>query len=447
MTNPIKKVPLKKLVGLKKVDFDQFVESGQIKVRPARLIPALKTGDEMALSSIFITSLKLVKEYRDSFFKQIKLSRSGKVYYYTEAEFEGHDGNEIDGLIIVVIKGVITDAAFLEMKSKNSPIEQDQIERYCAVANDLGVCKMITISNEFVADPSHSPVNIRTKKKLVLYHFSWTFLVTMGQLLLFKNDTNIADEDQVEIMREVLFYFEHPQSGINGYTQMKKGWKDLSEAIYGQTALKGSESIVHDSVLSWYEEEKDIALLLSRKLGVLVKSTPRTKDSIKADIKRLVNENYISSVISIRNAASDIKVIAEFERRAVSMQIKLTPPMNKGNGAKITWLSKQLEKAKNKSEKSFQKLENKIWIEVNIKFAKDNIKLKLADFNDLQELTNGKEIQGFYISVIDGFGKNFGSVKKFVELIEQLILDYYESIVQHMSNWVKPAPKLMEAEV
>ena len=39
---------LTKLVGLKKTDFDFFVQSGQIKLQQAKLIPTLKTGDEMA---------------------------------------------------------------------------------------------------------------------------------------------------------------------------------------------------------------------------------------------------------------------------------------------------------------------------------------------------------------------------------------------------------------
>ena len=34
--------------------------------------------------------------------------------------------------------------------------------------------------------------------------------MTKGQLLLFKNDQNIEDEDQVEIMKEVLHYLEAP---------------------------------------------------------------------------------------------------------------------------------------------------------------------------------------------------------------------------------------------
>ena len=64
---------LSRLVGLKKEAFDQFLLSGQIKAQEARLIPTLKTGDEMALTSIFLSALRLVKEYRDSIFKEIKL--------------------------------------------------------------------------------------------------------------------------------------------------------------------------------------------------------------------------------------------------------------------------------------------------------------------------------------------------------------------------------------
>ena len=50
--------------------------------------------------------------------------------------------------------------------------------------------------------------------------------MTKGQILLFKNETNIEDEDQVEIMSEVLHYLDAPKSGVNGYHKMKDGWKN-----------------------------------------------------------------------------------------------------------------------------------------------------------------------------------------------------------------------------
>lgn len=436
------KKKLTKLVGLKKEEFDEYVKSGQIQVQPARLIPTLKTGDEMALTSIFLSTLRLVKEYRDEIFKEIKLSRAGRMYYYTEASFPDVDNSRIDGLIIIVIKGVIREAAFFEMKNKNKNLDAKQIQSYIDISKILGVTKMVTVSNEFVADSSHSPVKVKVPKNISLYHFSWTYLLTNGELLMFKNDKSIDDEDQVEIMREVLEYMGNPISGVSGYTQMKPGWKELAENIKNEKTLKVSDAYIEDAVLSWYEEEKDMALLMSRKLGVHVKSTHKTKDSLKKDITRIVNNNYLTGTLSIKNSVSDIKVKAEFERRIVSMSIKTVPPQDKGLVARISWIGKQLENCKKKNEELFSRFEKNILIEADVKYAKANLKIELNKLEELVEMAKGKEIQAFHVVLNDGFGTNFASNKKFIELIEKMVLDYYEGIVQHMTNWNRPAPKL-----
>ena len=60
------------------------------------------------------------------------------------------------------------------------------------------------------------------------------------------------------------------------------------------------------------KRKKDMALLLSRKLGVLVKSSTRTPASIKSDTKRIIKDHRISGLLSIKNAVSDIKDIVRF---------------------------------------------------------------------------------------------------------------------------------------
>ena len=112
---------LSKLIGLSKSEFDEVVKQkgndSQITLRPARLIPALKTGDEMALTSVFLSTIKLVKEFRDILFRELKLSRNGKAYYYTEVCFPKIDKCRIDGLIIVTKKNIIREAIYVEEKS------------------------------------------------------------------------------------------------------------------------------------------------------------------------------------------------------------------------------------------------------------------------------------------------------------------------------------------
>ena len=93
-----------KIVWLEKEQFDLFVQEWQIQIQEPRLIPTLKTGDEMALTSIFLSWLRLVKEYKNTIFKDFKLTRAGSVYYYTEAFFLDIDKNvRIDWLIIIII--------------------------------------------------------------------------------------------------------------------------------------------------------------------------------------------------------------------------------------------------------------------------------------------------------------------------------------------------------
>ncbi len=374
------------------------------------------------------------------------MTRNGKAYYFTEVSFPDIDKSRIDGLIIIIIKGVIADAAFFEMKNKNNRLDKLQIEKYLDISKKLKVGKLITVSNEFVSDPSHSPVKVKPPKSISLRHFSWTYLITKGQLLIFDNDTNIVDEDQIEIMKETLYYFENPVSGITGYNQMKVGWKELVENIRAQKPLKVSEGYIEDAVLSWYEEEKDMALMLSRKLGVLVKSSAKNKDSLKSDIKRVVKENNINGLLSVKNSVSDIKVVAEFERRVVSMSVKTLPPLDKGTVARITWISKQLENCKKREGSLFYSLMDNLWIEADIKFAKTNLKIKLSELSDLPELVKGKEIQAFHVVLIQGFGVSFASNKKFIVLIEKMVLEFYEGVVQHLSNWTRPAPKLNQVE-
>ena len=445
LKNKLKFTEKKKLIGLSFDDFQSFrnSEDPSIIAQEARLIPLLKTGDEGALTSIFLSAVRLIKEYRDSIFKEIKLSRGGTPYYFTEVVFKDIDKNSrIDGLIVVVSKGVIKDAVVFEMKNKNNSVDKDQVEKYIALSKKIGVSNMVTISNEFVADSTQSPVNAKAPKNFNLFHFSWTYLMTKGQLLLFKNEANIQDEDQVEIMKEVLHYIEAPASGVSGYHVMKSGWKDTVDKINQRITLKMTDPLVEEAVESWHEEEKDMALLLSRKLGVLVKSTARSKTSIKDDIKRLKENQELFGNLSIKNSVSDIKIRLDFEVKTVSMSVKVAPPMDKGTKARITWIAKQLENAKKKNEEAFSIIEKDLLVEANVKHAREHIRVPLSSLDDIIEEVNGREIQAFNIVVMSKFGAGFGSNKKFIVLIEKMVLDYYAGIVQYLTNWNRPAPKL-----
>ena len=71
---------LNKLIDLPKTEFDLYLKTQEpnkeplIQVRPSRLIPLLKAGDEMALTSIFLSSLKL-KSLEIAFLKKLNFQK------------------------------------------------------------------------------------------------------------------------------------------------------------------------------------------------------------------------------------------------------------------------------------------------------------------------------------------------------------------------------------
>ena len=433
----IKKI--NKLVGLKKSDFDDYVKNGKISLSETRLIPLLKTGDEMALTSILLSTIRLVKELRYQLFKEIKLKRSGKAYYYSEVCFKDIDkDSRLDGLILIVISGVIQDAVFIEVKNGKNFLEEKQINKYYKLARSLNnVPKILTISNEFVSDPSQSPIVIGNQsKKISLFHFSWTYIKTIAQLLLFDNDENIKDEDQVEIMKEVMHYLNDERSGVNGFHRMSSGWKEVAEKVKGQQALN-DESILQDAVSSWHQEESDMSLMLSRKLGVLVKSDiENQKNKLKRDITKLKRQHCLSTKLRVRGAVSDIKISVDFGRRTIAMSVKITPPLNKGVIARIGWIKNQLEKIENQSFLEY------LYIEADVKYSSNSIKYKYSNIDKFYEHDDikNKDITGFNLDVIKS--AKFTQVSSFVKEIEEMLLDYYKTIVQDLKTWEKPAPKL-----
>ena len=94
-----------RIVGLKEAIFKDLITKNQILCSEVRLLPALKTGDEGALTSIFLSALRLVKEFRHSVFKDIKMPRSGRFYYLREVSVPELSKCIVDGLIVCIKSG------------------------------------------------------------------------------------------------------------------------------------------------------------------------------------------------------------------------------------------------------------------------------------------------------------------------------------------------------
>ena len=126
---------LTKIVGIKKSEFDEFTQNGELQLREARLIPLFKPGDEMGLTSVILSSLRLIKEFRKMVLSEARIMTGGQIYVYTEATFSKFPESRVDGLLILVSGGVIKDAAIFEMKNGKDVI--DGLKKCVAIMEEL----------------------------------------------------------------------------------------------------------------------------------------------------------------------------------------------------------------------------------------------------------------------------------------------------------------------
>jgi len=447
----------KNIIGLKKLEFDRYLKrqnarnletNEKISAIPARLIPMIKPGDEKALTSIFLSALKLVKEFRASFLSAAEMIKSGEIFVYTEINFTSineYSDSIPDGLILIIKKGVIRDAAFVEVKNGANSLDINQIEKYTKLAKEIGIAKIITISNQFVSDPTQCLLEMKKNRSVSLYHFSWLFLLTMGHLLLFENEDNIEDEDQIEIMKEVLAYFDDPRSQIFGFTQMKPGWKETVKKIVDNIPLKKHDQDVRDAVVSWQQEEMDLALKLSMVLGLMVKAgSSKYKhnllERINHDIQHLIKYQELESIFKIKGGL-DIWVVGDFRSRTIEMSIDLLAPENKKARGQISWLNRQLEKCSQQEPETFKNINEFLRIDIAYKRRKKFAGPCLKDFAYF-EVPKYEEIKEFSIVCKKDLGTNFSAPKKFVSEIENMLLDFYISVIQNITPWVRPVPKV-----
>ena len=437
-----------KLIGMRIMDFNKLISRGEeIHLQEARLIPFSKPGDEIALMSIFLSAVRLVKEFKTQIFKVIGLSRSSVIRVYTEVEFCLYDKLRIDGMILIIRGKKIVDAVLLEVKNKNNEINPEQIENYLQIAKDYGIPKMLTISNQFVSFPTQSPIQVRVPKQISLFHLSWSYLLTIARILLAKNDNNISDEDQVEIMKEVVAYFESPISGVLGFTQMKLGWVELTQKANTGSSLKFADTCVEETVSSWLQEERDMALILSRELGLLVKSgKPKFKNDLSAresfERKELISQRRLISSLFVEGTASPLEITAYFDRKNISMSTTLSPPLDKKTRGQISWIRNQIRQSKKKNPELFEMLLPELMIEINVKFSRDPIRLPFSEIDEAVEQIGKREIKTFGILYLKFLGRKFESRKVVVKTIESMLIQFYQGIVQYLKKWEKPVPQI-----
>ena len=279
---------------------------------PARLIPTVADSrKEERLVSILLATLPRVRPFAEQLLDRCgeRLGKSSVLASYTEVEFPSADGvskDRPDGLLCLTTRKVRW-TAILEAKIEKVEIDEEQIQKYADLARRFQIDAVITISNQLVPLPTHVPYSVpkRVSNQVKLFHMSWISILTLARLIL-RNREEI-DPGQAFVLGEMARYFEHFSSGVRRFDQMNSEWRSLVLGIRDGQQFKRNSPEIENTVTSWHQEERDVCLILSRRIGEQV-SIRRMSRKHRAEPARrlrdacdaLVSSNELHSFLAFR---------------------------------------------------------------------------------------------------------------------------------------------------
>lgn len=215
---------------------------------------------------------------------------------------------------------------FIEAKVGKSNLDKSQLEDYIKIASELGITHILTISNQMTAHHTDHPTGIKSTKRVKLSHVSWMHLGTEIEQILKSNEQ--LSNVQTALLVDLLDYMEERDtSGVAGFTAMGKAWQELCDRVDNR---KIENHIFSDVIDDWLQEEKEIALKLTRMIvegdsPVTLYLPNKHRNDRSARHKDLVNNivkhNKIETQYTIPRAASPLTVKIDMTRKAITIEM------------------------------------------------------------------------------------------------------------------------------
>ena len=418
----------------------ELIQQGEL----ARLFPTVAdTNRENRLTSIFLALLPRIPLLAKDLFATIglRIGTRAKIECWTEVVLANDKSQHTrpDGLILVS-SGKTIWSALVEAKVKKASIDNEQVSKYLEVAKATDVNAVITISNQFVSQTDQSPAKVSKHllKKTDLFHWSWTFIQTRCEILA--RDA-IEDSEQAFLISEFLRLLDHKDTGVERFSSMNSGWKELVQTVANAGALKKSDKNVEDCIGCWHQEERDLSLQLSRHVGAKVvtvigrKLASDTNARLKSGISHLVDTNTLYSAFRVPDSAADIEVCAYLMPRILTYSMKLKAPLDrKSTKARVNWLLRMLPDD-----------DPRLFVRAHWPGRSKPTDKSVADLREdpgaIQSESPGITPHSFEILLIEHLRADFYGTRKFIERLEASITQFYDLVAQHLRAWQPPPPK------
>ena len=415
----------------------------------ARLIPATgiktKKDQEERATSALLSVIQIVPSFGKAILGFLG-APAGRITAFIEPRFNTDEGGTArpDGAIIVE-RGKTRWVCLIEVKTGDSVLTDDQVDRYLSIANRDGFDAVLTISNQIVANPSDSPAKVdkRRLRRVVLRHLSWFRVLT--EAVIEHQHRGVSDPEQAWILAELIHYLDDERSGAGGYEGMPRQWVAVRNDAR-KHVLRPTDAGVREVAESWEQFLEYLSLRLHQGLGRPVSpqyprgSTPASR--IKAYTEDLGNRGRLEGSLKVPDTAGPIGIEADLGAQQVTTSMRIQAPRDGRPRTRINWLLRQLKD-----------VPADLRVEVRFPRTRTTTSLLVADARAtpnalLLTEDHRREPNAFDLALTRDMGTKAGKGKgSFVGETSKQVLAFYSEVVQHLKAWTPPAPRLVTEAV
>ena len=416
----------------------------------ARLIPVSGIGSvqeaEQRATSALLAVLSVVRDLSLELLTPFGASRALKATVETFIEVHMPKTKiRPDGLIRVEY-GKSSWSSFVEVKTGDHPLTVDQVNAYWDLAREWDIDHVLTISNEIAPKEGVHPtegLKVRANSKVQVSHISWSAIVSAANRI--KQHKGITDPEQAWLLDELIRYLEHDKSGALDFSDMGQHWVAVRDGAREGTLSKRSDGI-EDVAIRWDQLLRFSALRLSADIGedvsaVLPRGQSDARQRNAALIEALCGSGTLSGGLRIPNTAGDLNIDADLRARQITASIDIDAPQDKGARGRVSWLVSQLGEGLADLVLEAYPKNARVGTTATLGQTREDRYALLDD--------DHKDPFRFKITMRSemGMGRKSGSRSPgFITTVLDLVERFYGEVVQQISPWQPPAPKLKQVK-
>lgn len=407
--------------------------------QPARLFPVAGIGgaeeQERRATSALLAVMGLIREFGRSL-TSLCGAPAGAISTFVEVPF-GHDEEAVrpDGAIRVR-RGGSEWVALIEVKTGDSRLKAEQIDRYLEVARARDYDAVVTISNELTGASGEHPLGVDRRKlrKVALVHLPWDRIRAEATMLV-RHD-GVADATQRRVLEEFVRYMAHPRSGMHGFTDMGPHWVRVRDSVKAKTARPGDRSVA--DVSSRFDQLiEHVGHELSGLLGVRVQAlVPRNAPDNVTRCQQLADSGEMIGCLRIPGAAGPVIVNVDLRADHVGCSITIDAPREGRPSTKVNWLLRQLP----------QQAPDKLRVQAIVAGGRGASTATLLGKlrTDPMALvpSDGRDIRALVLSLDTTMGqKRSGAAGGLSHSVRAVTIGFYANVVQHLRPWSSPVSR------